>query len=170
MCYKHDKNKTKEKKMNKTKTITRAGLIAALYVVLTFVSNVFGLSSGPVQLRLSEALTILPVVTPGAIFGLFVGCLFANIFTGALPLDIIFGSFATLIGAIGTYLLRGNRLLASLSPVISNAVIVPFVLIKAYGLEGTWWYFAITVGIGELLSCVGLGLIILKIIGKYKKV
>ncbi len=155
--------------MNKTKTITRAGLIAALYVVLTFVSNVFGLASGPVQLRLSEALTILPVVTPSAIPGLFVGCLFANILTGALPPDIIFGSLATLIGAIGTYLLRKNRFLAALPPVISNAVIVPFVLIKAYGLEGTWWYFAITVGVGELLSCACLGLIILKIFIKYKK-
>jgi uncharacterized membrane protein len=169
MCYKHDKNKTKEKKMNKTKTITYAGLIAALYVVLTFVSNVFGLASGPVQLRLSEALTILPVVTPSAIPGLFVGCLFANIFTGALPPDIIFGTLATLIGAIGTYLLRKNRFLAALPPVVSNAVIVPFVLIKAYGLEETWWYFAITVGAGELLSCVCLGLILLKFIQKYKK-
>ena len=155
--------------MNKAKTITYAGLIAALYVVLTFVSNVFGLSGGAVQLRLSEALTVLPIVTPGAVPGLFVGCIFANIFTGALPPDIVFGSFATLIGAIGTYLLRKNKFLAVLSPVVSNAVIIPCVLIKAYGLRGAWWYFAVTVGIGELLSCVCLGLILLKFIQKHKK-
>ena len=83
----------------KTMYLTHAAAIAALYVVLTFLANAFGLANYAVQLRFSEALTILPFFTPAAIPGLFVGCLLSNIFTGAALPDIIFGSLATLIGA-----------------------------------------------------------------------
>ena len=86
--------------------ITMAGIIAAIYVVLTFVAQAFGLASGAIQFRLSEVLTILPMFTAAAIPGLTVGCVLANILTGCAIWDVVFGSFATLLGAIGTHLLR----------------------------------------------------------------
>lgn len=109
-------------------------MIAALYVVLVIMFNYC--SFGPIQFRIAEALTILPYFTPAAIPGLFVGCLLSNILGGAAIWDIIFGSIATLIGAIGTYALRKNKWLAPLPPIIANTLIVPFVLRYAYGSEG----------------------------------
>lgn len=141
--------------------LTRGALIAALYVAMTYLSSLFGLSSGVIQFRISEALTILPVFMPEAIPGLFVGCVLSNLMTaGAHPLDIVFGSVATLIGAVLTYLLRRlpPRLawIAAVPPIIANAVIVPFVLMLAYGSEGSYLYFMLTVGLGELV-CAGVG-------------
>ena len=91
--------------MNNKETlfITQAAAIAALYVVLTHVANMLGLANYVVQVRFSEALTILPFFTPAAIPGLFIGCIIANITTGCMLLDTIFGSIATLLGALGTY-------------------------------------------------------------------
>lgn len=145
------------KNKKKIRGIAFASIIAASYVVLTFVANAFGLASGAIQIRLSEALTILPVFTPYAIPGVVIGCLLANTLTGCTLWDIILGSIATLIGALGTYALKNHKLLATVPPMIANAVIVPFVLIKFYGLEGTYWYFALTVFIGEFISCGILG-------------
>ena len=108
--------------------ITRAAVIAALYVVLTLFISAFNLASGAIQVRISEALTILPVFTPAAIPGVAIGCLLSNIITGCALPDIIFGTLATLIGAIGTYLLRKTKFIFTLPPVVSNAVIIPFVL------------------------------------------
>ena len=110
-----------------TQFLTEAAVIGAIYVVLTILFA--PLSYGEIQIRFSEALTILPFFTPAAIPGLFVGCIIANLFGGAIPVDIIFGSIATLIGAVFTYRLRScNRFLAPIPPIVSNAVIVPFVL------------------------------------------
>lgn len=141
----------------KTKNVVTAGVIASLYVVLTLVSAAMGLSGNVIQLRLSEALTILPYFTVSAIPGLFIGCLIANILTGAIAIDVIFGSIATLIGAIGTYLLRKNKYLLSIPPVVSNVVIVPLVLRYAYHLDYAYWYMVFTVGIGEAVCCCILG-------------
>ena len=140
--------------------ITFGGVIAALYVVLTLVANAFGLASGAIQVRISEALTILPVFTAAAIPGLTVGCVLANIITGCLPWDIVFGSLATLIGAAGTRLLRKKPLLAWIPPVISNMAIIPVVLQKVYGVPDAWWYLVLTVGAGEVISCGVLGLLL----------
>ena len=152
--------------------ITFGGVIAALYVVLTLVANAFGLASGAIQVRISEALTILPVFTAAAIPGLTVGCVLANIITGCLPWDIVFGSMATLIGAAGTRLLRKKPLLAWIPPVISNAVIVPIVLMRVYGVEDVavfgqtfagnslWPILVLTIVIGEVISCGVLGLLL----------
>ncbi len=137
--------------------IVKAGVIAGIYVVLTFVSAAFGLSSGVIQVRLSEALCVLPVFLPQAIPGLFAGCVIANTLTGGLPMDILFGSLATLIGAVGTRLLRKNRILALLLPILSNTLIIPFVLKFTYGIPGSLWYFMLTVGLGEVVSCGVLG-------------
>lgn len=141
--------------------IAQAAMIAAIYVVLTFIANAFGLANYAIQVRFSEALTILPFFTPAAIPGLFVGCLLSNILTGCLPLDIVFGSIATLIGACGTYALRKYKWLAPLPPIIANTVIVPFVLAYVYKFEGSVPYFMLTVGIGEVISCGILGMILL---------
>ena len=150
------------------KTLTIGGAIAALYVVLTLVANAFGLASGAIQVRLSEALTILPCFTPAAVPGLTVGCILANLVTGCAPWDVVFGSLATLIGAVGTYLLRKKPLLAWIPPVLSNAIIVPIVLQKVYGVPDSFWYLMLTVGAGEVIACGILGLLLYKALSKTK--
>lgn len=145
-----------------------AGLVAAAYVVLTFVAQMAGLASGAIQFRLSEALTILPMFTPAAIPGLAVGCVLANILTGCAMWDVVFGSIATLIGALGTYLLRKteNPLLGCIPPIVSNMLIVPAVLMKVYGVTDSYWYLMMTVGIGEIVCCGLLGVILYKALKK----
>ncbi len=150
--------------------IAQAALIAALYFVLTYFISAFGLASGAIQVRISEALTVLPVFTPAAIPGLFVGCLISNLVTGCMPLDVIFGSLATLLGALGTYALRRHRWLAPLPPIVSNTIIVPFVLAYVYEAEGTIPFFMLTVGIGEVISCYVLGGILLQVLNRYRNV
>ena len=131
--------------------MTQAAMIAAIYVVLTYVFAPF--SFGEVQIRIAEALTILPVFTPAAIPGLFVGCIVGNILGGAILPDIIFGSIATLIGAFFTYQLRNkNRFLAPLPPIIANTVIVPFVLRYGYGVALPIPFMMLTVGIDRVLA------------------
>ena len=156
--------------MKRTKTITQAAIIAALYVVLTFVANTLGLASGAIQIRLSEALTILPYFTPAAIPGLFLGCLLSNILVGSVLWDIIFGSIATLLGALGTYALRKYKWCAPIPPILSNAIIVPFVLVYAYGVTDALPFLAFTVGMGEVLSAGVLGMILLKSLEKHKDI
>jgi uncharacterized membrane protein len=139
--------------------IAQAAMIAAVYVVLTFVFA--PISFGEIQVRISEALTILPVFTPAAVPGLFVGCLLGNMLSGAYLPDVIFGSLATLLGAIGTRALRNaSPFLAPLPPIIANALIVPFVLRYTYGVALPIPLMMLTVGVGEVISCGGLGLIL----------
>ncbi len=151
----------------KTKTLTHSAMIAALYVVLSFLARLFGLDSGVIQVRFSESLCILPVFTPAAIPGLFAGCLLYNILSGAMVWDVIFGSIATLIGAIFTRRLRTHRYLATLPPILSNAMIIPFVLTYAYGIPGGIPYFMLTVGIGEVISCGILGFLLYSLLKKH---
>lgn len=158
------------KKNNNPIFLTQAAVIAALYVVLTLLANALGLANYSIQVRFSEALTILPIFTPAAVPGLFVGCLLSNILTGCIFWDIIFGPIATLLGAIGTRLLRKkSKWLATLPPILSNTLIVPFILAFAYKFDGSLPYFILTVGIGELLSCGILGLILYSALYKYRK-
>ncbi len=154
-------------KKSKVYQITLGAVVGALYVILTLIANAFGLANGVIQIRLSEALTILPCFSPYAIYGLFVGCIISNTLTGAVFLDIIFGSIATLIGAFGTYYLRKNKYLAVLPPILSNTVIIPLVLSYVYKFEGSLPYFMLTVGIGEIISCGVLGIILYNFIKKY---
>ncbi|MBE5790162.1 MAG: QueT transporter family protein [Clostridiales bacterium] len=142
--------------------LATGGTIAALYVVLTYLANMVGLASGAVQVRLSEALTILPCLTVAAVPGLTVGCVLANLLTGCALWDVVFGSLATLLGAIGTRLMRKTPNLAWIPPVVSNTIIVPLVLQKVYGVPDVLWFLALTVGAGELISCGLLGLLIYK--------
>jgi len=164
-------NKTKGEINMKQKNVlimTQAAMIAALYVILTFLANTLGLASGAVQIRISEALTILPFFTPAAIPGLFIGCILSNTLTGCVPMDIIFGSLATLLGAFGTYFLRKQKWLAAIPPIAANTLIVPFVLKYAYGIEPLWFSF-VTVFIGELISCGILGMVLLLSLQKNAK-
>ena len=104
--------------------LTQAAVIAAIYVVLTIFISAFNLASGAIQVRISEALTILPFFTPAAIPGLAIGCLLSNLLTGAAVYDVVFGSLATLLGAVGTYLLRKHKFLCTLPPVIANSICI----------------------------------------------
>lgn len=149
--------------------LTQAAMIAALYVVLTYIANLFGLASGVIQIRLSEMLCILPVFTPAAIPGLFIGCLLSNILTGCVIWDILFGSLATLAGAIGTYLLRNHRFVFTLPPVAANMIVVPLVLQYAYGVPDAIWYLAVTVGAGEVISICILGMLLYKVLYRQRK-
>ncbi len=159
-------------KNTKVKQITTAAIVASLYTVLTYVSTLMGLSNGAVQLRFSEALCVLPVFTPYSIPGLFVGCMISNIIAGGVLFDVVFGSVATLIGAVLTrrvYRKSGNVILSLFMPVVSNVLIVPWVIKFAYGADGTVPFFMLTVGIGEVLSCVVLGYLLYKVLqGKSK--
>lgn len=148
--------------------LTQAAMIAALYVVFTLIAAALGLSSMQVQIRFSEALTILPYFTPAAIPGVFIGCLLSNILAGGALLDIIFGSLATLIAAVGTYLLRRQKWLAPIPPIAANTLIIPFVIKAAYGIGPVWLSF-ITVGAGELLSAGVLGMLLLFVLEKYRR-
>lgn len=151
---------------NQVMLLVHAAMIAALYVVLTFLANSLGLASSAIQIRFSEALTVLPYFTPAAIPGLFAGCLLSNILTGCALPDIIFGSLATLIGAVFTRKIRKYKWLAPVPPILTNAVIVPFVLLYAYGIRPLWLSF-VTVTIGEMISCGVLGMILLFSLQKY---
>lgn len=148
--------------------LCHAALIAALYVALTFLAALLGLSSGVIQVRFSEAMCVLPAFTGAAVPGLFVGCLLANLLTGCVLPDVIFGSLATLIGAVGAYFLRKNKWLVPLPTVVANTLIIPPILRFAYGAEGSLPYFALTVGIGEILSAYVLGLLLYAVLNKYK--
>ena len=129
----------------KTAYITQAALIAAIYTVLTMIAAGFDLASGAIQVRFSEALTIMPFFTPAAIPGLTLGCLLSNILTGCALPDIIFGTLATLLGALGSYALRSNRFLCAIPPIVSNALIIPFILAYAYHIPGGIPFFMLTV-------------------------
>ena len=143
-------------KSKKTLYLTRGAMIAALYTALTAIAAVFALDKGVIQFRISEALVILPLFMPEAVIGLTVGCLISNLLLSGAIYDIIFGTLATLIGAIGTRLMKKlpKKLLflATLPPILSNSIIIPFVLRYAYQAEGTYWFFFLTVGIGEILT------------------
>ena len=162
-------------KRNKLNYIIHSALIAAVYVGLTFLSNIFGLAYGPIQFRISEVLTILPVFTPAAIPGLTVGCFIAN-FASFNILDIIFGTIATLIAAILTYLLKDIKfknipLLAFAPPIIVNALIIGLEIALFFLPEGFHIYgfliSAIQVGVGQTLVCYGLGIPFYAIVSKY---
>ena len=167
-------SKPKEKRIVKNRDpkvmrITQGAVIAALYVALTLVFA--PISFGPIQVRIAEALCILPMFTPAAIPGLFIGCLIANFIGGGIILDVVFGSLATLIGAALGYLLRRNRWLVPVPAVIANALIVPFVLRFGYGVvDVAIPVLMIQILAGEILGCYILGEILCSALLKRKGV
>lgn len=163
--------------------LVQAAMIAALYVVLTMLANALGIASGNIQVRFSEALTVLPFFTSAAIPGLYVGCLLGNLVIGSALPDILFGPVPTLIGAIGTWALGKLysryasvdpkkatlcKWLSPLPPIAANAIIIPIVLKYAYGVIPVW-FSVITVALGELISCGVFGPILLFALSRYRK-
>ena len=152
-------------KKTKTRYLCQAAMVAALYVVLTWVSAMLGLSSGSPQCRLGEAVCVLPLFMPAAVPGLGVGCFVANLLFSPAPADLIFGTLATVLGALGcravAHLWRGKGIgrtvVATLPNVMSNAAIVPLILRYAYGLEDGFWFLAADVALGELIAGTLLG-------------
>ena len=145
----------KQSTSNMSRGVAMGAVIAALYVALTMIFA--PISFGPMQVRIAEMLTILPMFSWAAVPGLFIGCVLANILGGAIIWDVIFGSLATLIGAVGGYLLRRNRWLVPLPAVIANTVIVPLVLRYGYGIDLPLLLQALYVCAGEILGCYVLG-------------
>ncbi|WP_249300631.1 QueT transporter family protein [Qiania dongpingensis] len=160
----------KKKRMSSKAALftVQGALIAAIYVVLTLAFA--PVAFGPIQFRISEALVILPYFTPAAVPGVFVGCLLSNILGSGMMLDIVFGSLATLIGAVLSYLLRRHKFLVCVPPILSNVLIIPWVLRYAYGAPEMIPYLMFTVGIGEVLAIGGLGNILLLALEKYRGV
>ncbi|MBQ8410002.1 MAG: QueT transporter family protein [Clostridia bacterium] len=152
--------------------LCQAAIIAALYVVLTYLAMAFGLDKNAVQIRFSEALIVLAYFTPAAIPGLYVGCLLANILTGCAALDILLGPIATLIGAVGAYLIgrmkneRLSRYLCTIPNIVANVVIVSFICTVCYTAPearnaSAFGFYALTVGIGEVISSGIMGTLLL---------
>lgn len=148
-----------------TKELTLAALVAALYTVLSYFGNVFGLTYGPIQCRFAEALCVLPFLFPSTVYGLFVGCLLTNLMSTVGALDIVLGSLATLLAAVWTRRMP-HRFLAPLPPVLCNGVIIG-AMIAWYevGFTRAFWnlfvFNGVTVAVGELLACYGLGTLLL---------
>ena len=138
---------------NMTCIVALGALIAAVYAVLTYITA--PISFGPIQFSVSEALRILPVFTVAGLPSVTIGCFLANFLSGAVPMDVVFGTLATFIGAIGTRALRKTGPFAAIPPILSNALIIPFVLRYAYGVPDLIPFMMLTVGLGEVIS-VGL--------------
>lgn len=154
-----------KKQLGRIRYLCHAAMIAALYTVLTCAVGAFGLANGAIQLRLSEALCILPVFIPAAVPGLTLGCLISNMVLGCLWQDILFGTLATLLGAWGARLLRGLPYLVPLPTVVANTLIIPPVLAFFYHVEDGLPFLFLTVGLGEVISaylCGGLLLLALR--------
>ena len=146
----------------KTRFLVQASLVAAIYAALTMLLQPISFGFGGVQLRVSEALTLLPVLMPASVPGLFVGCLLANLLGGATMLDVVFGSMTTLVAALITRLWRKRPALAALPPVLLNAVVIGALLRYAYGVAMPLWLCMLSVGLGQAVACYVLGLPVMK--------
>ena len=151
-------------------------LIAAAYTAITVLENMFfggkvdsGITRGIIQLRLADALTVLPVFTPAAIPGLFLGCLATNKAIGCHNLDIIYGSLATLVAAIGTYVLRKKRFLSPIPPIVTNMIVVPLLFTFVYRFDDRpFWQYVLFIGISGIISCGVLGIALMLMLDDYK--
>lgn len=156
------------KEKNYAKHIAYGAIIAAIYVALSLVFA--PISYGSIQVRIAEALTILPLFTPAAIPGLFVGCILANILGGCVMIDVIFGSIATLIGAIIGYRLRANRWLVPIPAIISNTLIIPLVLRFGYNVDLPYLLQAGYIALGEIVGCYILGELLAALLLPHKNI
>ena len=164
----------KNHKASHIRFLTYSAAIAALYVGLTYLSFLFGLDKGVIQVRFSEALCVLSVFTPAAIPGMTLGCFLAGLLTSAHPIDMVVGSMATLIGVLGCWLLRflkDRKLAFCLIPlpnVLANALVIPWVLSVAYGATEGYLFLFLTVGAGEVISAGILGSLLLGILRRHR--
>ncbi|MEA4954568.1 MAG: QueT transporter family protein [Pseudoflavonifractor sp.] len=155
--------------------LTLAAMVAALYAVMSYFGNIFGLTFMGIQFRFSEALCVLPFLFPATVPGLFVGCLITNLLSPYGLLDIVVGSAATLLAAVWTSRMK-NRWLAPLPPVICNTVLVGFTIgwAEAGGFTSAfpaaWIFNGLSVGLGELGACYVLGMLLLYALPRIKSV
>lgn len=152
--------------------LVRSAMIAALYVALTLVSAMLGMSSGAVQIRLAEALCVLPVFTAAAIPGVTVGCFIANLLTGGTIWDLTIGVLATLIGVLLAWFGRRWKYLSSIPTILSNALLIPLVLILAGFIPATAVSYGVTmltVGLGEVIACGVLGTLLVRYLDMHPK-
>lgn len=155
---------------NKVVKLVFAALVGSIYAAITIA--LAPISYGQLQVRVSESLTLLPFFSSYSVWGLFAGCIIANIFGGAGIIDVVFGSLATLVAAWLTYYigksnLKYKRLLAPMPPVVINAVVVGLILKITLNLPlviSMLW-----VGLGEFISCYVIGLMLLSVVEKNKK-
>ncbi len=150
-----------------TKKIIQAAIIGSVYAVLTIV--LAPVSYGPVQVRVSEAMTVMPAFTPAAVPGLFIGCFVANILGPYGIVDIVCGSFATLAAALVSRRLRDRPFLVPLPPVVFNGIIVGSMLHFAYGVPGLWACMG-WVALGQAVACYALGMPLMKLLDRYRSV
>ena len=148
--------------------LCEAALIAAIYVVLTYLCAAIGMSSGAIQFRFSEALCFLAVFTPAAVPGVALGCFMANLLTGCALWDIVFGSLASLVGMIGCGLLKKHPYLAPVPYALANMIVIPFVVKIVYGAPEALPLIFLTVG--EILSVFGFGIPLYLVLKKHKNV
>ncbi|MCF2652373.1 QueT transporter family protein [Anaeromassilibacillus senegalensis] len=165
-------NASQLKTTNKVRFLALSAVIAALYAVLTYAAAAMNLAYGPFQFRFSEALTVLPAFTPAAIPGLTIGCLLSNLASPLGIVDWVFGTLATLLASLCTYMLRNIRwkeipILAPLPPVLFNALIVGLEIACLSEAGSFGWgnaslagfvSGAVSVGVGELVVCFALGI------------
>ena len=160
----------KRKNRSNVRFLCYSAMIAALYVALTLISGALGLASGAIQVRISEALCVLPFFTSAAIPGVTIGCLIYNIIGSGNILDIVFGTLATLIGAVGARLLRKWKWTVSIPTIAANTIIIPFVLKYGFMLEDSVIFFMVTIFIGEFIAAGVLGTSLLYALDKrFKK-
>ena len=146
------------KHFRNTKVLTQAALVAAVYTALCMLLHPISFGFGGVELRVSEALTLLPVMMPAAVPGLFIGCLMANLLGGATMLDVVFGSLTTLVAAVLTRKHRDRPVIAAAWPVILNALVIGMLLKFAYGLAMPLWLCMLSIGAGQAVACYAIGL------------
>lgn len=162
-------------KRNNIRLLTYGAAIAAIYAVLCIAT--LQLSYGPLQFRLSEALCVLPLLTPAAVPGLFVGCIVANLFSSLGPIDLVVGSFATLLAAFGTLQCRrirspwARRLIAPLFPVLINGVLIGLELTYVYTGQvfgAAFFTYFIQIIVSEALVCYAVGIPLLLVLERIR--
>ena len=157
----------KRKKFS-VRDLAQGAIIAAIYALLTiFLAPI---SSGLVQCRVAEAMSVLPYFTFSAVPGLFIGCLLANLLTGAPIYDVLFGSLATLVAAYLTYTLRNrvSKYLAPMPSVVVNALVVGWLLTSVYQVGVSFWAAAGYVAIGQAIACFALGLPLMTLLERFR--
>ncbi len=152
----------------KSRFLVEGAVIAAVYIALTLI--LMPLSYGVMQIRVSEALTVLPALTPAAIPGLFVGCLIANMLGPNGMIDVVLGSAATLLAAVASYKLREKPLLVPLPPVLANGFVIGPMLYYVYAVPVPLWACILWVALGEAIACYVIGLPLLKYMSKRKSI
>ena len=159
-----------QKNKKHIRLLCEAALIAAIYVILTYLCAAFGMSSGAIQLRLSEALCVLAVFTPAAVPGVALGCFMANLLTGCALWDIVFGSLASLVGMFGCRALKKHPYIAPVPYALANMIVIPFVVKLVYGAPDVLPLIFLTVGIGEIISVFAVGIPLYLVFKKHKNV